>query len=417
MKNSPVSSLPALLYVLSLCTFVLAIDGNDFLNIAVTIIASAYAYCYIYLFFYPSAKISLSLNLVVVVYLISRFIQLYSFHTYSSFQDLGDATSLHIPAALTIDDPLEYLFSMDYGFNGRLTHVYIYSITKLLSSLSISVTTQSIFTAVYVANTVLVLWSAKLAFSCSVRCYGRDVAIKSFLLLVFNPFLLSYSALIQKEAPLLFLSLLFLYLSLLVMSNFLRFVIYLPVLFAILVDRFVMVPFLLAYAVVLRPKCTSRYPLPLSSIGLYLMALFIMTRVFDFSVFSFLVESRQSGFAEDVSSSYVASNSLASNLLRVFLGPFLLPRYLLNSWEGLPLSALALSWAIVQFILYNLINILSLTLSNPVRSLFAGTLIAMSLTLPTASAFKFLASTLMIVLSHPELCLARRKLLSKSATS
>lgn len=371
--------------------------------------ASIYCICYLRLITAKNVRL-MSLRSIILPFLCFKlfaFVLLAFFVWDPANIDLGDATTYHIPRALSIDDPLQYLF-LDYGdYNGRLTHVFLWATISLCRLLSVSPSEYTIACIYYFLNTAFVVSSAIIVYLSVRQSYSTHLASRSSVTLVLSPLVLGYSLLPQKESLFMFLSVLVLCSVCSISFNRSSAFLFLAATLAATLERFYVLPFLLLSLFVQNRHLFIR------SRRFFLFFLFIF--------FPLLVGLclKISSFLDLETAQFMMNNSLDSNVgsesisfgtgfvgnfLKVSFGPASLLRYfkgfMVQSDTGagfISISSLILAQLLVPLCLFvSLINIKSHG-SMVLLSLY----IYLVLTVPHVYAFKLLEIYVLLAVYPP----------------
>jgi hypothetical protein len=322
--------------------------------------------------------------------------------------DLGDASAYHIPRALSIDNPVEYLF-LDYGdYNGRLTHVFLWAVIFLCRLLGVSPSEYKIACIYYFLNTILVVASAIIVYSFIKRFYANQLAIRSSVTLLCSPFVLGYSLLPQKESLFMFLSVLAFCSISSIPSNRSSVFLFLTATLAATLERFYVLPFLILSLFLEKLYLLRRSRRFLLFFLFILIPLLIALSV---KVLSFLsLESAQFMMSNSLDSnvgseSYsFGSTGIVGNFLKVSFGPAGLPRFInnfmLHSDAGggfIYVSSLILTQLLVPLCLF-----VSLTnIKSPGSIVLLGLYAYLMLTVPHVYVFKLLEIYVLLAVYPP----------------
>ena len=354
---------------------------------------------------------SLSLRSLLLPYLFYRllaFILLAFIIWDPSNIDFGDASSYHIPRALSIDNPLEYLFRAQGDYNGRLSHVLLWMTISLVRALRAYYMEYSIASIYYCINTLFVLASAVIVHSFVRRTYANHIACRSTAILLCSPLVLGYSFLPQKESLFLLLSVLA-FCSICSLSSGISsiFVFALATLLATF-ERFYVLPFFV-FSFLLQNFYLLRHS-----------SRFLRTFLFIFVPILFLLCFKVSSFLSVETAQFMMNTSLdsnvgggsysfglsglAGNIFKVSFGPAGLPRYfsqfMIHSYASFGfvyLSGLILSQLLVPISLFASLRYPR----SPGSLILLGLYAYLVFTVPHVYAFKLLEIYVILAVYPP----------------
>ena len=263
-----------------------------------------------------------TLGVVLTLFLFIKISFLYFTLIDTSFMqyimDNGDANNYHIPMilSLNIDNFINYLSDYkEYAMStGRFTHVIDAGFYYLFSSFSSNNEYEMVMISTYILNTILLtLSSVLLYFSLRKEKIAREFAVLSVSLILFSPFVLTWSAYTLKET--IHICMVSFVVIAIMKKNYIL-LLFISLFFFI--DRMYMVylPFVIF---ILSNNINKKTIILLSSfLLLIVMSFFPIQSYIDMLVYMLKYQNSK----VESGNSLVSSTNLFFNLIRVFLSPF-----------------------------------------------------------------------------------------------
>ncbi len=257
------------------------------------------------------------------------FIKLYSilflniFFQPDSFGVGGDAADYHIPKALNLDldynGYLDYLFGIGGDYNGRLTHVLLSIYIKILTLFGIDLSYMAIHNVAFIFNAVLCVITL-IVYRLIIIAQGltEENARRALWFLAFNPYFITITGLLQKEA-LLFFGLAVFTLSLVSQKG--KFTLLFFSMFIISMERIYMIPLLLLIIYFFQGRI-SLVSVLLLVVGVGLIELFIGVET------AMYMHDVHSESLMETGNSYLGGFGFLNNLFRAYFAPFAFRNFL-----------------------------------------------------------------------------------------